>query len=203
MPFGSIARLSSHAVAILRQLKTTIDGVLTDIPGYRVTLDGRVCSCWVHLGGCKWVMGDDWFALSTCPNWQGYLLVGIRFNGRSYTRSVHRLILESFVGACLPGMQARHWPDPDKTNNRLGNLSWSTQSRNEADKVSHGTSNRGSGCARARLTEAKVREIWRRLGEGESQTSIAARFGVSSYAVSHIFRGNSWGHITKGLAPLT
>lgn len=50
---------------------------------------------------------------------------------------VHRLVLESFVGPCLPGMEACHAND-DPTDNRLSNLRWDTPSANQHDAVRNG-----------------------------------------------------------------
>lgn len=47
---------------------------------------------------------------------------------------VHRLVLETFVGPCPEGMEARHYPDMDPSNNRLENLSCSTHRKNLADR---------------------------------------------------------------------
>lgn len=46
--------------------------------------------------------------------------------GRS-SRPVHRLVLETFIGPCPDGQEARHL-DGDATNNRLENLAWTPQS---------------------------------------------------------------------------
>lgn len=55
------------------------------------------------------------------------------------TLSVHRLVLEAFVGPCPEGMVACHYNDIG-TDNRLGNLRWDTPSANEYDKVRNGRS---------------------------------------------------------------
>lgn len=52
-------------------------------------------------------------------------------------RTVHSLILETFVGPCPPGMMARH-RDDDPANNNLENLSWGTRSENSFDAVANG-----------------------------------------------------------------
>jgi hypothetical protein len=71
---------------------------------------------------------------------KGYLRVSLRLHGgKQAQRYVHRLVLEAFVGPCPEGMQARHYPDPDPTNNRLANLSWDTPSQDNYDRVEHGT----------------------------------------------------------------
>jgi hypothetical protein len=62
---------------------------------------------------------------------QGLLLTR---DGKVYSRRVHCLVLEAFVGPRPPGTQACHAPDPDPTNNRLDNLRWDTPSGNALDR---------------------------------------------------------------------
>lgn len=52
-------------------------------------------------------------------------------------RTVHSLVLDSFVGPCPPGMMARHLND-DPSDNRLENLCWGTRSENSHDAVANG-----------------------------------------------------------------
>jgi hypothetical protein len=49
-------------------------------------------------------------------------------------RTVHSLVLESFIGPCPPGMEARHLND-DPMDNRLENLCWGTRSENSHDSI--------------------------------------------------------------------
>lgn len=48
----------------------------------------------------------------------------------------------------------------------------------------------------AKLTEAIVRECRRRYAAGETQTALAAEFGVSVMAMNMTIRGLRWGHVT-------
>lgn len=50
--------------------------------------------------------------------------------------SVHRLVLETFVGPCPEGMEARHL-DGDPNNNDLANLCWGTHLENMRDRARH------------------------------------------------------------------
>jgi hypothetical protein len=70
-------------------------------------------------------------------NAKGYSHVTL--DGRS--RPVHQLVLEAFVGARpTPKHESRHL-DGDSSNNRPGNLEWSTHAENNRDRVRHGTHN--------------------------------------------------------------
>lgn len=54
---------------------------------------------------------------------------------------------------------------------------------------------KGQNAGFVKLTDDQVREIKKRLANGETQTSIAAVFGVSPRAISDIYCGKTWGHI--------
>jgi hypothetical protein len=49
-------------------------------------------------------------------------------------RHVHRLVLETFAGACPPGMESLHGPAGRLVNWWPENLRWGTHAENEADK---------------------------------------------------------------------
>lgn len=51
---------------------------------------------------------------------------------------VHCLVLETFVGPCPDGLEARHL-DGDSLNNARSNLKWDDHSKNMLDKQAHGT----------------------------------------------------------------
>lgn len=56
----------------------------------------------------------------------------------------------------------------------------------------------GEGNGAAKLTEAKVVEIRRRLAAGEFQRVIASDMGVVQSLISQIKRGRIWAHLTEG-----
>jgi len=65
----------------------------------------------------------------------GYLQVSL---GRAKKVTVHRLVLEAFVGPAPEGSEACHYPDPDRSNSALSNLRWRTRSDNIRDCIGHG-----------------------------------------------------------------
>jgi hypothetical protein len=71
-------------------------------------------------------------------------------------------------------------------------LYWATRVENEADKLVHGTSNRGARNGQALLNERQVREIKALLASGQTQPSIAAKYGVSRSTVLSIKTGKNW-----------
>lgn len=73
-------------------------------------------------------------------------------------------------------------------------LSWKTAKENAADKVIHGTHQRGEKAPGAKLTQENVIEIRRLLGS-MMQKSLAAKYGVSRATISDIAGGRTWSHI--------
>ena len=118
---------------------------------------------------------------------QGYRIVGIA--GRSCY--VHRLVLQAFVGDCPPRHEACHW-NGVKYDNRLANLRWDTRPENNADRVRHGTSNRGERCKSAKLTESQVRDI---LDSPKRNCELADIYGVRRSTISRIRTGVRWPHM--------
>jgi DNA invertase Pin-like site-specific DNA recombinase len=72
------------------------------------------------------------------------------------------------------------------------NLAYGTPAENQADRVAHGTSNRGRRQWQNRLTEDQVHEIRRLRSEGFMQKEIAERFGIARTTVSGIANGHQW-----------
>jgi NUMOD4 motif len=103
---------------------------------YEVSDSGLVRSVTRKGTGRRGVRGR---VLRPSPDKAGYMKVNLAVNGRTVTRRVHQLVLEAFDKPCPEGMEARHYPDPDKSKNALANLSWDTKSRNTLDQVEHGT----------------------------------------------------------------
>jgi hypothetical protein len=93
--------------------------------------------------------------LSSPLDGDGRPCVGLRLNGKLYSRRVHSLVLLAFVGPRPPGMECCH-RNGDRTDNRLLNLRWGTASSNSFDKVRHGThlNTRKIKCPRKHLLKA-------------------------------------------------
>lgn len=73
-------------------------------------------------------------------------------------------------------------------------LRWATSVENKADMVEHGTRIRGEKCWNARLTESAVLAI-REFAHTMSKPAIASMFGIDTYHVTRIIRGERWGHV--------
>lgn len=121
------------------------EGNWLPIPGYEgayeVSDDGRVWS--VRRPVCSYVtqagkrISDFRYCgghvMQQAVNRYGYPAVGLRIFGKKRSFTVHRLVLEAFVGPCPDGMEACHKND-DPTDNRLVNLRWGSHVSNIEDR---------------------------------------------------------------------
>lgn len=81
-------------------------------------------------------------------------------------------------------------------NCSVSGLIWATPKENQARRIGHGTSNRGTRHGMARLNKIKVGAIVRRIERGDSKSSIARAFDVSPTTIRDIDAGNTWGWLT-------
>ena len=109
---------------------------------------------------------------------------------------VHHLVAEAFLGPRQANMQVAH-NDGVPRNCSVWNLRYDTQSGNEADKLRHGTHNRGDKSHYAKLTWDQVSEIRMMAKSGVYQTKIGAMFGVRNTTVWHIVHNKSWKEINQ------
>jgi len=88
----------------------------------------------------------------------GYVQAALHRGGASEYRYVQDLVLTTFVEPRpSPEHEARHYYDNDRTNNRLSNLRWGTNSENKLDTVRHGThrNSKKSECVRGHSLERR------------------------------------------------
>jgi len=103
----------------------------------------------------------------------------------------HTLVMTAFISPRPDGMECCH-NDGNPFNNHISNLRWDTASSNQADRVRHGTSNRGERCGSAKLTELQVIAI---RNDNRLQRIIAKEYGVRESQISRIKNGVRWAHI--------
>jgi hypothetical protein len=116
----------------------------------------------------------------------------LRFKGT--LTSAHRLMCVIAHGeAPTPKHEVAH----SCGNGRLGcfnpeHLRWATRSDNHADKVLHGTAQRGEKAAAAKLTARHIVDI---RADMRPQSVIAPDYGISRSNISLIKSRKTWAHI--------
>lgn len=168
------------------------------VPGYEgcyeVSSLGRVKSLRRQVahptGGLCW-RRERILKPGTCHG--GYLMVSLCSKGSCIASPVAHLVATAFLGPRPQGMEVCHC-NGVRTDNRVENIRYGTPAGNHADKLAHGTDNRGNKHPLAKLTEANVLEI-RALRGVETQANIAKRFGVSGVLVSRVQRREAWKHL--------
>lgn len=135
-------------------------------------------------------------APSECWEWQGAI------NGHGYgtirqhcaSRGAHVVALES-TGVVVPkGMQVCHRCDNRRCCNPA-HLFVGTLQENNADRDAKGRQARGSGSARAKLTESAVSLIKLLLSLGVEGKRLGQLYGVPQSAISSINCGRTWKHV--------
>lgn len=122
----------------------------------------------------------------------GYRAISLSDGKRKSIKTVHRIVLEAFVGRPPNGMVTRHL-NGLCLDNRLSNLCYGSYEENMADKLAHGTHNRGERNPRSRLTETDVRDMRRAREECElSYSQLAKAFGVTKNVAAQVVRRETW-----------
>ena len=169
-----------------------------DIPDfeglYQVSNMGRVRSVdrvvTFKDGGMRKLKGK---VLKSYLNNVGYELLKLSNDGRGNTKTVHRLVLETFKPHVnMNDLQVNHI-DGNKSNNHLTNLEWVTARDNILHAHDLGLiKNRGEDSPRAKLSKADVLEILQRLDTGEMHKDIGLDYGVSRRCITDINTGRRW-----------
>ncbi len=136
-------------------------------------------------------MGDDCLIWPFCRKADGY--ASINCKGRSTLAS--RVVCQEAHGEPPPNHEAAH----SCGNGRLGcvnpkHLRWATPQENSADKLLHGTHNRGENCGMSKLTGEAVSNIRSALAAGTGMNDLAERYHVSPRTIRHIRDGDRWNY---------
>jgi hypothetical protein len=141
-------------------------------------------------------MRVEWRRLKSNPSDYGRVSVRFRFpDGVQRRISIHKIVLETFVGPCPDGMECCHHNDR-AADNRLDNIRWGTHQSNMDDRGRNGLTARGERNGQAKLTESQVKEIKALLSDGIPQARIASMFNVSAALIGYIANGTNWVHVT-------
>ena len=170
---------------------------IPDFPGYEVSDHGRIRSYLKYVGACKWEIAQEpQRILKPAPshNGKGYLFVRLSVNGMIHYRSIHTVVLISFMGLPPKNCECLH-NDNNKLNNHLINLSWGTHKQNCKDRSRQGTSAIGETHPSAKLTKDKVIKIRYLASTGLSQSALSKLFGTNQSNIGAIIHRHTWKHI--------
>lgn len=171
--------------------KKTIPG----FPDYAITKGGQVWSKPRKGSGC--FEKGKWLKSGKTKN--GYFIVCLCKNKKTYSKYVHRLVLKTYLKKRTGNVECCH-NDGNKQNNDLSNLRWGTHSENIMDAVKHGTCSglkaKGECHGKAKLTEDNVRIIIYMYRTGLFlQKEIADIYNISNQSVSGIITKTTWRHL--------
>lgn len=133
---------------------------------------------------------------SAARNRDGYGV--LKANGQSVY--AHRFSWAEKHGEIPEGICVLHRCDTPACANP-DHLFLGTRGDNARDKSRKGRchNNKGERHGRSILSEAQAREVLRLIRTGESQSKIAADFGISKTAVCNINTGRRWSHILDAI----
>jgi hypothetical protein len=109
----------------------------------------------------------------------------------------HKVVCEAINGPASIGQEVGHFCGRRDCVNPQ-HVRWVSPSENQTDRLYHNTDNRGRNNWNTKLTEEKVKEIWR-LRDTYSAPTLAERFGISRQEINAIVAKRAWGWLTNTL----
>jgi len=165
---------------------------IPDFEGYQVSSFGRVKGVDRLRKGKTGLRLTNGQEMKQVLNKKGYPEVRLRKNG-CHTRLVHKLVASAFMTKPEGCTQINHL-NGVKTDNRLTNLQWVTQSENQlhAYKLGLQPSRAGERNGRATITDEKVTALKELYNSGKSAKEVSEIMNISLYVVRGIISGRTW-----------
>ena len=160
----------------------------TDRP-YEISNYGRIKSFVLSTGKSK---------ILKCANVKGFLVLGVKINGKKEQFCVHKLTARYFVPKESEDQTVVIHKDWNKSNNYYKNLKWVTK-RESYDrmkwKFKEDKKGQKAKVTNSKLTEKDVVVLKTMLASGIKQNVIAKLFAISEMQVSRIKKGENWAHV--------
>jgi len=155
-----------------------------NIRGYRKAINGK-----------QMLFTTPQQPITPCNDKNGYKIVRLWKDKKPYSKRVHRLALETFIGECPNGMECCH-KDNNKENNKLHNLTWDTHRNNQVrDGGGRSIIGKGEDNPMAKLSLLQVVKIKELAKKGLKRQSISHILNIKIDTVGRIIRGERWGHV--------
>ena len=132
-----------------------------------------------------------------CMIWKGKISVdgyGVIMVNKKRQRA-HRVSHELFNGPIPYGLLIRHICAVKRCINPAHLISGTVQNNSDDFLEGNPIALKGENSPNARLKESDIKDIRNLYLEGNTQTEIARRFGISQNMVSHIILRKSWSHV--------
>ncbi len=139
----------------------------------------------------------------------GYAIISLSQTGRKVSRTVHKIVLEAFIGQAPSNCVAHHL-DGNRLNNALDNLQWITRSEHgrmhpsgKGGRINHKDITcdnpwRGERVWTSKLTAERVQQIrllWASTSPNYTIYQLAKMFDVTESTISKVINRKSWQHV--------
>lgn len=133
-------------------------------------------------------------------NHKGYKRVYLSVNSKKYSKYIHRLVAETFIDDTENKRTVNHI-NGIKTDNRVVNLEWMTNSENLKHAFHTGLfDNRnkkfsGSGNPSSKLIKEEVLEIRKLKNNGVSTVTLSKMYNISESQIRSIYARRTWKNV--------
>lgn len=162
---------------------------LTKEQKFEISNLGRVRRTHKRTGEWQYIAGS---------NCKGYRIFSFRAEerGKQITKSLHRLVAETFLNRETPKYKHVIHVDFVKNNNTTDNLKWATKDQLEAHQKTNPNYKRGL-VYNSKLSVDQVKEIKRALlDDNIVYARLARKYGITQTQLNRIRRGENWKNVT-------